>query len=58
MDERDELNSKREKLAAFIDHSPIYTALPEHEKEILLRQIACMTEYHAILNERILAFAL
>lgn len=54
--ERNELNDKREKLAAFIDSNPVFETLPEEEKGRLQRQLEIMTDYAAILQERIAAF--
>lgn len=56
VDEQSELDGKRTKLRAFIDSSSVFNALPEDEKERLVRQHSCMTEYSEILGERIAAF--
>jgi hypothetical protein len=56
VDEKSELDEKRGKLGDFIKTSPIFAGLPEDEKERLVRQESCMTEYSGILGERIAAF--
>ncbi len=57
VDEKTELDDKLTKLKAFIDGNPIFAGLPDDEKERLVRQHSCMTEYSEILGERIAAFA-
>lgn len=56
VDEKSELDEKLTKLGEFINSSPIYTGLPEAERERLVRQKSCMGEYSEILGERIAAF--
>lgn len=56
VDEKTELDDKRTKLKAFIEGNAIFAGLPEEEKERLVRQHSCMTEYSEILGERIAAF--
>ncbi len=56
VDEKSELDTKIEALQKFIAGSPIFTGLPEEEKERLVRQESCMSEYSSILAERIAAF--
>jgi len=56
VDEKTELDDKREKLGAFIQTNPIFGKLDEAERERLVRQHSCMTEYSDILGERIAAF--
>ena len=53
--EKEELDSKRDKLTAFI-HGPIYAKLPEDERFRLMRQYCHMGDYSAVLGERIAAF--
>jgi len=56
VDEKTELDDKREKLSAFKASNPLYVKLPEDEQHRLSRQLAVMTEYSEILGERIGAF--
>jgi hypothetical protein len=56
VDEKTELDDKRDKLRAFIDGNAIFAGLPNDEQERLVRQHSCMTEYSEILGERIAAF--
>lgn len=56
VDEKTELDDKLLKLKAFIDGNKIFVSLPDEEKERLVRQHRCMTEYSDILGERIIAF--
>ena len=56
VDEQFELSEKLVKLSEFIDGSPIFGTLPPEERERLVRQAVCMTEYSNILLERIAAF--
>jgi hypothetical protein len=56
VDEKTELDDKRTKLKAFINGNAIFAGLPADEKERLVRQHSCMTEYSEILDERIKAF--
>lgn len=51
--ERDELGKKVEKLNAFIKENPAFNNVSEKQKELLLLQLAIMTQYHVILTERI-----
>ena len=56
VDEKSELDDKREKLSAFKASNPLYFQLPEAEQHRLSRQLAIMTEYSEVLGERIAAF--
>jgi hypothetical protein len=56
VDEKSELDTKILALEKFIAGSPIFTGLPDAEKERLVRQASCMNEYSGILGERIEAF--
>lgn len=56
VDEKKELDEKREKLAAFFTGS-IFPTLPVEERVRLERQLDAMNEYSSILGERIAAFA-
>lgn len=56
IDERSELDDKRNKLYAFIDGSPVFKGLPSEEQARLRRQSDVMAEYSGILGERIAAF--
>lgn len=55
IDEKDELDSKLQKLSAFFD-TPIFAGLNEAEKQRLVRQEAAMDAYSQVLGERIAAF--
>lgn len=55
VDEKQELDDKREKLIAFYS-APIFHGLPESEQTRLLRQGVAMRTYSEILAERIAAF--
>ncbi len=55
IDEKSELDAKREKLTAFT-FTDTFEALPADERSRLNRQHSVMTEYSAILGERIAAF--
>lgn len=57
VDEKSELDAKRLALQKFIAGSPFFTSLPTAERERLVRQESCMTEYSDILAERIDAFS-
>lgn len=56
VNEKAELDDKIAKLKEFIDSSAIFASLHSDEKERLVRQHSCMTEYSEILSERIAAF--
>ena len=56
LDEKAELDTKRSRLAAFIELSPIFGALPGDERGRLVAQYRVMTEYSVILGDRISAF--
>jgi hypothetical protein len=56
VNEKIELDEKINNLGKFIDDSPIFPVLPAEERERLVRQKSCMTEYSDILKERIDAF--
>lgn len=55
VDEKRELDAKREKLGAF-KNTDNFTALPWQEQERLNTQSHLMTAYSAVLGERIAAF--
>lgn len=55
VDEKRELDEKREKLGAF-KHTPVFEKLPWQEQERLNTQAHIMTMYSAVLGERIAAF--
>lgn len=54
--EKTELDTKLTALRSFIQSSLIFTSLPAEERERLVRQESCMTEYSGILAERIATF--
>ncbi|GAC1500182.1 MAG: hypothetical protein NVS1B6_06340 [Steroidobacteraceae bacterium] len=54
--ERDDLQSKADRLAAFLD-TEIYQSLPEAEQDRMRRQLGHMNSYREVLDERIAAFA-
>lgn len=56
VDEKAELDAKREKLGAF-KNTDAFAALPWQEQERLNTQAHVMTMYSAVLGERIRAFA-
>lgn len=56
IDEKTELDDKRDKLSAFIDGNAIFANLDDLEQGRLTRQLECMNEYSGILGERIAAF--
>lgn len=53
--EKDELNEKIKKLAAFNATEP-FDALPSAEQDRLTRQLDVMMQYRSILTERIMAW--
>ncbi len=55
IDEKAELDAKREKLGAF-KNTPVFARLPWQEQERLNTQAHIMTMYSAVLGERIAAF--
>lgn len=55
IEEKDELDSKREKLGVFID-SEAFKALESGEQARLRRQFNIMADYSGILSERIANF--
>lgn len=55
VDERRELDERRDKLSAFYS-TPIFHGLPESEQSRLLSQGVAMRSYSEILGERIAAF--
>jgi hypothetical protein len=55
VDEKAELDERREKLDKFLD-TETFENLPQHEKTLLVRQSYLMLEYSNILGERIAAF--
>lgn len=57
VDEKAELDTKAEKLSAFIGSSPVFETLDAEEQERLRRQNDLMWQYSEILGERIAAFA-
>lgn len=56
VDEKAELAIKIEKLDDFIQRNPLFLSLDGYEQARLKHQRAVMTEYSAILGERIAAF--
>lgn len=57
VDEKAELDDKRDKLDVFIRTNPVFGKLPGAEAKRLVRQYRAMTAYSEILGERIAAFA-
>jgi predicted nucleic acid-binding Zn-ribbon protein len=55
VDEKSELDAKREKLHAFFDN-PIFNGLESKEQTLLRRQYEAMAEYSNILAQRIQGF--
>jgi hypothetical protein len=55
VEEKKELDEKREKLGAFIE-GKLYQTLPEAERDRLSQQAIVMMTYSTILGERIAAF--
>lgn len=56
VDEKTELDAKLTKLSAFMD-GQIFKALPEEERNRLIRQKEYMCDYSDVLAERIAAFS-
>ena len=56
VDEKAELSERLEKLNDFISSSPIFEGLPEKDQSLLVSQKFAMSEYEAILTERISRF--
>jgi hypothetical protein len=56
LDEKAELDKKIIKLDEFIKTSQIFAELPDEERELLIRQKSCMSEYSEILGARSDAF--
>ena len=56
IDEKAELDARRERLLAFIVDSEIYTSLDSKEKTRLRRQLLAMNAYSYALGDRIEAF--
>jgi crAss001_48 related protein len=56
VDEKTELDTKLDKLKAFIMDSPIFKTLPVDEQKRLNAQYDVMEQYSKILKERIAAF--
>lgn len=56
VDEKAELDLKREKLREFIDSSPIYIGLDDEDQADLIVQSEIMEEYSKILGLRIWKF--
>jgi hypothetical protein len=54
--ERDELQTKINALGAFIASNLTFAMLPDEERSRLYRQHRHMTDYCAVLSERIAAF--
>lgn len=55
-DEREALAGNVDRLAAFIRANSIFATLPVAEQDRLARQLAHMTAYLGVLDERIAAF--
>jgi hypothetical protein len=56
IDEKAELDARLTKLSAFIDDGKVFVALPNPERERMIRQERVMLKYSEILGERIAAF--
>jgi hypothetical protein len=57
VDEKTELDSKIEKLAAFVQPAnAIFQSLPDAEAGRLVYQLSIMQEYSSVLGQRIAAF--
>jgi hypothetical protein len=56
--EEHELADRRDKLAEFINGSPLFPSLPEQERKRLYQQLSIMNEYARVLQDRIAAFDL
>lgn len=57
VEERDQLSERLAKLDVFTSHgNAVYEALPQAERDRLLRQTIVMSMYLTVLNERIAAF--
>lgn len=57
IEEKRELDAKREKLREFIDSKALYSELNIAERDRLRRQYRLMGEYSEVLGERIEAFS-
>ncbi len=55
VDEKAELDTRREKLIAFIQ-SPEFDRISVKDRSLLTRQLMFMDDYSAVLGERICAF--
>jgi hypothetical protein len=55
--ERQALAGNVDRLAAFIAHNAVFSTLPFAEQDRMTRQLAHMTAYLGVLDERIAAFA-
>jgi hypothetical protein len=56
VDEKQGLDTRRDKLTEFIKAGKIFATLPADEKERLTRQLVIMEQYSAVLAERIVHF--
>ncbi|KPD17309.1 hypothetical protein ADM96_20300 [Burkholderia sp. ST111] len=56
LDEKAELDVRRRKLCEFIAANPAFVDLSDYDRELLVNQYRVMTEYSAILRERIRTF--
>lgn len=56
VDEKKALDSKLDKLKAFIETNPIFKTLPAPDQYLLNRQFDAMAEYSHILSQRIERF--
>lgn len=53
VDEKRDLDEKREKLLTFIKESPVFATLSESDQTLLTEQYEVMTHYSVILGSRI-----
>lgn len=56
VDERNELQDRRNKLIQFIQENPIFKTLEEGDQKLLKEQFEAMTWYQKILDSRITRF--
>lgn len=54
--EEREIADRRDRLAEFINGSPVFPTLPEQERMRLYQQLSIMNEYVRVLQDRIVAF--
>lgn len=58
IDERDELESKMQKVHMFMTTSKEYQKIAYEQQELIRRQYSCMNDYYKILGARITTFIL